>query len=103
MSNNNVTVVKFVESQRGHCEDVYKCGNRFYIRKEVHNAYPNLVWWGSGTPHDEGVEADSPIKSGWVMRVVNNDNNIVYEETVYEHVYWGKGIADKQHPFSWDM
>jgi len=68
----------------------------------VHNKYPDIISWHSGSPHSEGVEPDCPIKDGWTMRVIEENGQELFAETVYTHEYWDKGIAKKAHPFSWE-
>jgi hypothetical protein len=99
-----VRILRFKTDQRGFCEDIYKGDNgRYYVRQEVSNKYPDLVRWTTGSPWSGGVEADTPIKGGWTMRVVDEKGETVFEEQTYTHEWWGNGISKKAHQFSWEQ
>ena len=99
----NVTKVKFLAEERGHCREIYKgSGGRLYVRQVVHNKRPDIVSWNTGSPYSGGVEPDCLIRDGWTMEVVDKAGEIVFKEIVYTDEYWGKGMAAKMQPFSWE-
>lgn len=102
--------VKFRESQRGVCEDVYysKERKRYYIRQATNITDPPAVFWLTCTKGSDGCgwsgyEASSPLREGIAMKAVGPDGKC-FEETLENMLPYSEGTkAIKVGKFSWEL
>lgn len=99
---NHVRTLKLVEVISGYCEEVYKSkeNNNFLIRQR---ASDTLVKWLSVNRNAGYYEADTPIKDGLTLNVIDNKGNVLFTETTFYTEWNGGGQADKKYPFSWEL
>ena len=102
--------VKFRESQRGTCEDVYYSPERkrCYIRQATNITDPPAVFWltctkGSDRCGWSGYEASAPIREGITMIAVGPDGQCFEEKLVNMLPYSDGTKATKIGKFSWEL
>jgi len=106
---NNIRELRFKTSQRGVGEDVYYCkaNGRCYIRQETNIEDPPTVFWLSCTKGRDGCgwsgyEASAPLRAGLIMRVMNADGTVAFEEVIEQNSWNQDTHAKKVGAFSWE-
>ena len=78
-----------------NAEDLYWCPEtkKMYIRQPAN--VDSIVFWLTSTKWTGGYEADCPIREGITMRVIDKEENILFEETL-EKDDWNGGTSAKK-------
>lgn len=94
-----VRTVRFMQSVNG--EDLYRCkeNKKVYIRQQCNEKY---VRWLTSSKWTGGYEADCPMKEGIKIRVVDNYDNVLFEETLITVDGIWETCAEKKGPFHYD-
>lgn len=93
-----VLTVRFLDNQ--DAEDLFRCveNGRVYIRQPAN--VDDIVFWYSSVKWRGGYEASCHIRAGITMRVVDKDNEILFEEKLEEDNWNGGTSAKKVGRFS---
>lgn len=80
------------------CEDLFRCveNGRMYIRQICDEKY---VRWLTTSKWSGGYEADTPFKSGLIIKVVDNTGAEYFEEKIIEETGYYGTVAEKAYPF----
>lgn len=93
--------VRLIGEQTGVSEDVYRIQEtgRVCVRQWLCD---DLVRWCTATKWSGGYEADTPLKDGLMLILVDGSGAEVGMEVTYQTPWNGQGLADKEFPFSWE-
>lgn len=97
----NVRTVTFMASQRGVCEDLYRCEEtgKVYIRQTCDEDY---VRWLTSSKWTGGYEADCPMREGLMIHIVDKAGNLLFQEHISKVDGYSWTVAEKVGPFSWE-
>jgi len=91
--------VRFMEVQ--DAEDLYRCqeNGKVYVRQQCDKTH---VRWLTSIKWRGGYEASCPLKAGITMRVVDSNDNVLFEERLVVEDGYSDTVAPKACGFSWE-
>lgn len=96
MTVDNTRTVRFMAEQ--NAEDLYRCidNGQVYIRQRCDEDH---VRWLTANKWQGGYEASCPMKEGIVIRVVDKDGTVLFEETLVHNEWYESTVAVKKGGF----
>ena len=97
MSDSNIRTVRFIGKQSA--EDLYRCeeNGKVFVRQRCD---AENVRWLTSVKWRGGYEADCCLKEGLILRIVGNDKQVLFEETIVKIGNCPDTVAHKVAPFS---
>ena len=92
----NVRTVRFLDQQGA--EDLYRCldNGRIYVRQRCGKDH---VRWLTSIKWRSGYEASGHMRNGMIIKVVDGEERILFEERIVKSEDFCDTVAEKQGPF----